>query len=124
MKKNLKILHSALKGIIWNCRGAKSRETILEMKRLVREHQTDFVFLSETKSSQKYCQILAKKLKFSKFDGFPAIGNAGGISLFWNDTTKFCIISKDKSYLHCEFECDEPYGNWVASYNQVPPYAQ
>lgn len=123
-EKILKNLDSSHKGIIWNFRGAKSAATIREMKRLCKEHQPDFMFISETKSSQNDYQKLARKLKFPNFDGILAVGNAGGILLFWNDITKIHIISKDNSYLHCEFNSEKPREKWVVSFIQAPPYAQ
>lgn len=64
-------------------------------------YQTKFFFMSKTKSNEKQMNNLAKKLKFDRLEGVPAVGKAGGIALLWQSECNIRVIEKKKYFIHC-----------------------
>lgn len=71
----------------WNCRGAKSKAFHLHLQELIRSFKPTVLALLETKiNSNLSAPYICKSSSFNKFVCAEAIGFAGGIWLFWDDT--------------------------------------
>lgn len=58
-----------MKIISWNCRGLRRPSTISQLKKELRLHLSDSVFLSETKNKKVFVQVVCKKNKeFNKME--------------------------------------------------------
>ncbi|XP_021716015.1 uncharacterized protein LOC110683919 [Chenopodium quinoa] len=72
-----------MKTILWNVRGASSKEFLPHAKEVVRLHKPDILFLLETKSTDEIARAVCKRLGFEEFRTLPANGLKGGMWLFW-----------------------------------------
>lgn len=71
----------------WNCRGAKSKPFHLHLKELIHTYKPTILALLETKiNSKDSVPYICKYSYFNKFVYAEAIGFAGCIWLFWDDT--------------------------------------
>ena len=107
---------------MWNCKGAKIAATVGEIKRLWKVHNPNFLFLTKTKADENQIKILARKLKFNNMDTIPAIGNAGGLAMFWIDNLDLYIDTKDKYFFHCIINVTNGQPRRLTVI-QRPPYA-
>lgn len=55
----------------------------------------------KTKSNEKQMNNLAKKLKFDRMEGVPAVGKAGGVALLWQPECNIRVTEKKKYFIHC-----------------------
>lgn len=55
----------------------------------------------KTKSNEKQMNNLAKKLKFDRMEGVPAVGKAGGIALLWQSECNIRVREKEIFYTLC-----------------------
>ena len=67
-------------------------------------------------------EVLARKLKFSFYDGISAIGNAGGIALLWSNPGNIQVLVHNKNFLHCCIDQNVVGKLWYLTFIQGPPY--
>lgn len=68
-------------GVYWNCRGLCRAVTVRTILGLVRNHNPDFLFLAETKSSNVASTM--HRLGFFHFVFHPPVGSRGGLLCAW-----------------------------------------
>jgi len=84
----------------WNCRGLAQASTICILRALIRKHNPDILFLSETKALPLVSTPILRQLGFSLMVHAPPSGSKGGLLLAWR--TDVNIVS---FYVSCNIIC-------------------
>jgi len=80
----------------WNCRGLAQASTIHSLRALIRKHNHNILFFSETKASLSVSNPILIQLGFSLMVHAPPSGSKGGLLLAWR--TDVNIVSFYVSY--------------------------
>lgn len=109
-------------GIAWNCRGLGQSAVIRHIRRLITSHRPDFLFLSETKSSNvTYLHNLAISFGFVFSEIVPSIGREGGLALMWNDNVLFNIFCFNENVINCILFEEAGIPEWQFTFLYEPP---
>ncbi|XP_021758594.1 uncharacterized protein LOC110723552 [Chenopodium quinoa] len=73
-----------MKIILWNVRGAASKEFISHAREIINNHNPDVFILLETKATNQCAEYTVKKLGFQEHRTIEAEGLKGGIRVMWN----------------------------------------
>jgi exonuclease III len=84
----------------WNCRGLAQASTIRSLRALIRKHNPDILFFSETKALPSVSTPILRQLGFSLMVHAPPSGSKGGLLLTWR--TDVNIVS---FYVSCNIIC-------------------
>jgi hypothetical protein len=104
----------------WNCRGLAQASTIRSLRAMIRKHNPDILFLSETKVSPLVSTPILRQLGFSLMTHAPPSGSKGGLLLAWRtDVNIVCF------HVSCNIICvwhyaDDPCIKCLLVYG--PPY--
>lgn len=94
-----------MKTYVWNCRGLGGPSTISQLKKTLRSHLPDLVFICRTKNKKLFVQTVCKKL--TGLTGWEIVEPAGfcrGLLLGWsNNCTIKHLVSTDFC-MEVEFE--------------------
>lgn len=80
----------------WNCQGAGSSETVLQLREFRRKYFPDFLFLMETKQKLGYMKGLQQSLGYDHLVTVEPVGLSGGLAVFWKDSYSVSVLSSDK----------------------------
>ncbi|PRQ30675.1 putative endonuclease/exonuclease/phosphatase [Rosa chinensis] len=69
--------------ISWNCQGLGRSLTVQTLREIIRSHDNNFIFLSETHKSDYYVDRVRRQLGYSKGYNVAPVNTAGGLSLWW-----------------------------------------
>jgi len=69
----------------WNIQGIKQKQSVQELKLLIRIHKPDMIFLLETLTNEINMLKVLPFLGFDHFDFFLPNNHSGGIDVLWND---------------------------------------
>jgi exonuclease III len=69
--------------VSWNCRGLAQTSTIRSLRALIRKHNPDILFLSETKVLPSVSAPILRQLGFSLMAHSRPSGSKGGLLLAW-----------------------------------------
>jgi exonuclease III len=83
----------------WNCRGICNTSTINALRALIRVHNSDVIFLSETKAMESHMNRVASLLHFPYFCCVEACGRSGGICLLWSHSIKVEVLEFDPNLI-------------------------
>lgn len=109
-------------GIAWNCQGLGHPTTIRHLRRLVKSHRPDFIFLSETKlSCSTSMSSFVTSLGFDCFEFVPSIGTSGGLALLWNETVNFKVVLSNINTINCIVTEDVSSLQWQFTFLYGPP---
>ncbi|KAF3665325.1 hypothetical protein FXO38_09654 [Capsicum annuum] len=77
-------MNKSMNLIIWNCRGANGQDFRRNFRSLVDWHKPPLMALLETKMQDQL--VLLNDFLFNRVIEVPAVGNAGGLSVLWDDS--------------------------------------
>lgn len=85
---------SSMIAFIWNCRRIGRTAAVHTIRVYVNTHKPNIVFISELHSSplSKIQSLFCSNLGFDKFEFVPAIGRAGGLTMFWKQHIDMRIV--------------------------------
>lgn len=88
--------------LAWDCRGLRgslSSSKMVHLACLLASTRTRVCFISETRNSSIKRTSLINR--FNAFDAFvvPAIGQSGGLWLFWNDEVSLTVVDHSANYI-------------------------
>lgn len=89
--------------LCWNCRGAKSREFLIGLKELRRNHKPMLIILLEQRISGMETDVICKKVGKPHWIRPDAEGFSGGIWLLWDEAeVQINLIHAHKFFVHAE----------------------
>lgn len=86
-------------GLSWNVRGLGNPHSFAALKRLLKKHSPDFVFLSETKIQGFRGDSFRPLLGFSGCLCLDSVGSSGGLMLLWSDRIDVSVLSYSKGHI-------------------------
>ena len=85
--------------LFWNCRGLGSDTVVRALHGLIRKYRPSMIFLAETKMKDHRIIGVRRRLGFSNgFDVAP-VGQAGGLSLWFDDSIQVEVRNFSKHYI-------------------------
>ncbi|KAL0444607.1 UNVERIFIED_CONTAM: hypothetical protein Slati_2183400 [Sesamum latifolium] len=81
---------------VWNCQGLGSPWTVRVLSKLIRIHNPVLVFLSETKSRKRKCDILKERHNLFSIS-VDSKGKGGGLMLLWQKEVNLTMHSFSSS---------------------------
>ncbi|KAK3218463.1 hypothetical protein Dsin_012433 [Dipteronia sinensis] len=90
-------------GLSWNVRGLGNPRAFAALKRLLRKHSPDFVFLSEMKLLGSKADKLKCLLGFTDGVSVDSNGNSGGMMLLWKDSLVVTVLSFSTDHIDVRF---------------------
>lgn len=84
----------------WNCRGMGSPRAIRILRDLVKSHNPDFVFLSETLADTEVMTDIAEKLGFADSFVISKVGRGGGLAIMWRHTVNCQVIDSSDNHIN------------------------
>jgi hypothetical protein len=108
--------------VSWNCRGWAQTSTIRSLRALIRKHNPDILFLSETKVLPSVSGPILRQLGFSLMAHSPPSVSNGGLLLAWRtDVNIVCF------HVSCNIICvwhysDDPCIKCLLTFVYGPPY--
>ncbi|KAL8465084.1 hypothetical protein ACS0TY_034544 [Phlomoides rotata] len=87
--------------IVWNARGLGGRRAFLNLQRHVSINQPMFVFISETKVSNRIGCQWARSLNYTGCFCVDPKGRSGGLLLMWNDKVDIHLRSFSPGHIDC-----------------------
>ncbi|CAM8926948.1 unnamed protein product [Rhodiola kirilowii] len=82
-----------MSALVWNCRGIGSSSAVRALKEVICSSRPLVVGLIETKCGNRRCEAVRISLGFDCCFVVPARGRAGGLALFWNNSTSVDVVS-------------------------------
>jgi exonuclease III len=76
----------------WNCRGICNASTIRSLKALIRGHNCQVIFLSETKASESQMRKVVELIGFSDHVCVGVRGIAGDVCMLWSNVVKVEVL--------------------------------
>jgi hypothetical protein len=117
-----------MKFLSWNCRGLGNPPAVRALKKLLKLHCPDVVFLMETKLSaidKKAKSILScgPISNFFMVDCSISSSNiSGGLALLWNNNVNITIIKSNKMIIDCYITACNNNNHWFATGFYGSPY--
>lgn len=103
-------------GFVWNCRGIGHPAEVRCLKEYISDHRPNFVFLSEIKcNSFDTVKGLVIRLGFVAFEFVPALRNAGGLLLAWDDSIDLKVVLSTNNLINCMISRKELPEPWQLS---------
>ncbi|KAM1980750.1 hypothetical protein ACFX15_037339 [Malus domestica] len=78
--------------LAWNCRGTGQASTVDVLRDLIHINKPSIVFLSETKARSNGIETLRRSMGYQHGIFVKAIGQSGGLCLWWKDVLEVQII--------------------------------
>jgi exonuclease III len=109
-----------MKILSWNCRGLGKPSAVRDLRQLIKTHQPDLIFLSETKL-QKSDFLLRNKSFGNTFLNFVVDctisprNRSGGLALFWSNNVNVSIIGYNNNMIDCYVESGNDGNYWRAT---------
>lgn len=103
-------------GFVWNCRGIGHPAAVRCLKEYISNHRPNFVFLSKIKCNSVYLvKGLVSRLNFTAFEFVPALGNAGGLLLAWDESLDLKVVLSTNHLINCMVSRQEHPDPWQMS---------
>ena len=109
-----------MRAICWNCRGICNASTVRALKAQISGISPNFIFLCETKASDKKMQEVMEKLVFHHRFVVDAKGKAGGLAILWKFESSVRILEYNKNLI--AIKISDPVCDWVLVGFYGPPY--
>lgn len=90
-----------MKILSWNCRELGHPDSVLYLKSVIRQKQSDCMFLIETKVNKAKMDQKCRSLNFKNLLILEAMRIAGEIALMWIEETNIECLWKSNHLLHC-----------------------
>jgi exonuclease III len=98
-----------MKILSWNCRGLGKPSAVRDLKQIIKAHQPDIIFLSETKFQSS--DFLLRNNSFgNNFSNFVVDctmshrNRSGGLAMFWSNNVNINIIGYNNNMIDCYME--------------------
>lgn len=85
--------------LAWNCRGLGNAATVRDLCALVKEANSQIVFLCETRQNADRVRRLRSRLGLRGFAGLNSVGMSGGLALFWDESIHVEIKDINERYI-------------------------
>ena len=85
--------------ICWDCRGLGNRQTVQELKELVRVQDPSVVFLAETWLEKAKLSYICGSLQFGHYHGVSRITRGVGLALFWKNGFTLNVESSSQNHI-------------------------
>lgn len=83
----------------WNCQGLGNSRAVRVLRDILRSHQPNFLFLSETLSVGSKIAELSLKLGFSNFFAVDKHGRGGGLAAMWKHTMVCQVVGSSQNHI-------------------------
>jgi hypothetical protein len=83
-----------------NCWGCKQPEAVQELCEVVEQYKPAMVFLLETRMDKERALALRFRFGFGNAQAVAAIGQSGGLALFWRGDVTVAVQSMSKSHIN------------------------
>lgn len=87
----------------WNCRGLGTLRTVRVLGDLIKAHNSNFLFLSETISFANKIEELRIKLGFAQCFSVDKVGRSGGLTIFWKNNVSCEITGYSQNHVNVNF---------------------
>jgi exonuclease III len=109
-----------MKILSWNCRGLGKPSAVRDLRQIIKAHQPNIVFLTETKFQSS--DFLVRTNSFGKFFSNFIVdctmsprNRSGCLALFWSNNVKITIIGYNNNMIDCYVESDNNNNLWRAT---------
>ncbi len=100
----------------WNCRGLGNAATVRDLCGLVKEANSQIVFLSETRQKADRIRRLLNRLGLRGFAGVDSDGMSGGLALYWNESVNVEIKALCERYIDAYVRLSPDGPLWHATF--------
>ena len=112
-----------MKTIAWNCKGTNKTFAIRALKAMNKEHNPDYLFLSETKADEQRIDIIRRRLGFYQCFCVPSFGKVGGLAMFWKAGIEVRVLEANSWLIAMSVK--QEYGHeWLLVGVYGSPYAR
>lgn len=87
----------------WNCRGLGSPRTVRVLGNLIKSHNPNVLFLSETISKAGRIEQLRVKFGFSQCFAVDCVGRSGGLGVFWRHNVECEVFGYSQNHIDLNF---------------------
>lgn len=98
--------------LLWNCRGLGPDTAVCALRGLTRKHRPTMIFLFETQMKDHRLDGIRKRLGYSLGFHVSPISQAGGLSLWWQDTLNVNVLFSSKHIIDA-CVCLEDAHSWM-----------
>ncbi|GLT33351.1 hypothetical protein SLA2020_079490 [Shorea laevis] len=95
---------ASAKILAWNCRGLGNSMTLAELKKLLRIHTPQLLFLSESKRTVAEMDRIRLELGFSNCFAVGSNGRSGGLAMLWNEEVQVQLLSYSLTHIDMEIQ--------------------
>ena len=88
----------------WNCQGLGPPLTGRNLKFLNNKYRPSLVFLMETRVKKEKVERWKRRLNFQNEWYEEAVGQGGGLAVWWNDSDQIQVISSNKNMIHLKID--------------------
>lgn len=85
--------------LAWNCRGLGNTRTVRTLKEVIKSHNPELLFLSETLTVSNKIEELSSKLGYSSFYSVDRQGMGGGLAIFWKHNVKGRVVDSSQNHI-------------------------
>lgn len=109
-----------MKCLSWNCWGIGNAPTVRDLVSLVKENNSQLVFLCETRQKSEKVHQLRSRLGLRGFVGVDSNGRSGGLALFWHESLYVEIKAMNERYIdvYVRVSQDEPIWHLTCVYGE------
>jgi hypothetical protein len=106
----------------WNCIGLAKSSTVRCLWALIRKHNLDVLFLTETKTAPHLASPILRQLDFFMLVQAPPSNTKGGLLLAWKTDVKLTSFYVSNNIICAWCYSDVPNVNYWISFVYGPPY--
>lgn len=100
----------------WNCHGLGNAATVHDLCGLVKEADSQIVFLSETRQKADRIRRLQNRLGLRGFAGVDSDGMSGGLALYWHESVNVEIKALCERYIDAYVRLSPDGPLWHATF--------
>jgi len=106
----------------WNCRGLAQSSTVRSLRAIIRKHNPDVIFLTETKTASHLASPILNQLGFVNMLQAPPCGSKGGLLLAWKNDINFVSVCVSSNIISVWYYSVDPTVKCLFSFVYGPPY--
>jgi len=106
----------------WNCRGLAQSSTVRSLRAIIRKHNPDVIFLTETKTTSHLASPILNQLGFVHMLQAPPSGSKGGLPLAWKNDINFVSVCVSSNIISVWYYSVDPTVKCLFSFVYGPPY--
>ncbi|TXG68544.1 hypothetical protein EZV62_003479 [Acer yangbiense] len=96
-------------GLCWNVLGLGNPRAFAALRRLMKKHSPDLVFLSKTKSNGFKADNVKVSLGFNNCFSVDSCGNSGGLLLLWKDSIVVSVLSFSSGHIDARISMSDGF---------------